>query len=43
VGCHTERKLLTGLKRVDYAMQVDESIHAADLPVLLALARQKSR
>jgi hypothetical protein len=36
MGCHTERELLTGLKCVDYAMQVDESIHAADRPVLLA-------
>lgn len=36
VECHKERELLTGLKYVDYVMQVDESIHAADLPVLLA-------
>jgi hypothetical protein len=30
---------LAALKRVDYATQGDESIHEADLPVLLALVR----
>jgi hypothetical protein len=39
VGCHTERELMNGLNCVDYAMKVDESIHAADLPVLLVCVR----